>query len=623
MLLRLLVFSLLIFSSNIHAGWFCEDAASEKNENIILTCGIGEAENEADARKNALKSAFEELDSLCEKSVDCKTMETLIEPQRSDCRKEKKIYKCYRAIQATITNTKRKKPFAKEESNKTDLDKLNIIVKIDPNDLIKIDNKAEPNKPVCSSDITNLAKSLHDISTSDKQQDMINEAIKIPFDMLCANIHLRIISVLSRYKIKNESYQDFLLKTIESIDDTTADDRTYWILDYFKEVGPMDDKEWDVSLRAMERASRNALYRLMPRLLNDHASTGKQQDIEKKRVDLIVKAIESKKIGRPMPINFDEGFEVLMRSVHSYKSRDNPWLALYTIENYQKKLDLSAPDKVHKSLKKIYSEAKVSSAKSKINLALAKNVSQSEPSNPLSKLVVDHLQDFQSSIEKLDDEEDEDIKQIEMYTEMRKDFIKTSGKKLIDNINMTQNDYEIKSRTHLCLELSLPCDGLIPDQERLKKMLTSKKSGKRLEALDTLMKMPEAAKNLEKEITDCLKVADKGKIDNSNALIKSSAMTLAMIPTSNKQTLKLISDLVLRSRLSTQYIRNGLGKNLEPFWIDELKSSNTRHHNFVMLELKNYETLSTETCQYLRIRKNPNDPYFIKDGITAALELCK
>lgn len=618
----ILVFMLSLSWQNLFAGWFCEDAASEKSGNIILTCGIGFGNTEALARKDALKSAFEELDTICEKSIDCKTMETLIEPQRNDCKKEGKKYKCYRAIQATITKTKRKVPFSREETNKPEKEKLDITIKIDPNDFIKFDDKKEPNKPKCAADLSALKVAMSDISTIEKQESMVQEAIKVPFDQLCSVVHMKIMSVLSRFKIKNDNYQAFLMKTLDGILEPADDERSYWILDYFKDVGPMDDKEWQVALESVSRTKDRSLYRVMPRLFNDHAVKAKQRAVEKKRLDTLVQRIKNKQIGRPMPIEFDYGFEQILRSVASYKSRENPWLALYAIEKYQKDLKRSSPEKIHRSLRKLYGDTQYPEAKAQINTAIAQNIAKSPPSYKFSKPIVDYLQSFAQEIKKLDDEEDEDIAKIKMYQQLRKDFIKLSGAKLIANINTTERDFEIKSRSHLCLELQLPCQELIPDLKRLRKLLTSKKSGKRLDALETIAKMPKAAKDLEKEITAVLNEAVRGKIDNANSLIKSSAIVLSTIPTKNKDTLKLLSELILRSRLHTQYIREGVGKYLEPFWVEELKKTHTTNHNRVILELKEYDSLSKPTCTYLKSRNNPKDAYFIKDGIKALLDIC-
>jgi len=314
------IIAFLIYQVPANAGWFCEDAASEKVDNIIMSCGIAQAATEEEARKQALNAAFDELDSICERTIDCKTFETLIEPQRNDCRKENKKFKCLRAIKAIITKTKRKEPFAKGKTLQPDISKIDVTVKIDPKDLVVINNGKVEEAKKCQADMAPLSKALLDISSSDKLNLMISEAIKIPFEGLCSSVHYRIMNILERNGIKNQKYFNFLIDTLNKIDDTSADDRSYWTLEHFNKLGPLEKNEWQAALAAVTRAKKYDLYRLMPRIFYDQASSSKQQSIEKSRVDEFAKSILAGKVGRPMPIDFDYGMELFMRSLKSYRT---------------------------------------------------------------------------------------------------------------------------------------------------------------------------------------------------------------------------------------------------------------------------------------------------------------
>src|SRR5437868_5095349 len=61
--------------------WFCREGASERQGSVLLACGVDTDPTENGARKKALAAAFEELDSICDRSVDCKTFELQIDPQ--------------------------------------------------------------------------------------------------------------------------------------------------------------------------------------------------------------------------------------------------------------------------------------------------------------------------------------------------------------------------------------------------------------------------------------------------------------------------------------------------------------------------------------------------------------
>ena len=141
---------IIIFPKNIFAaGWFCKEAASEKVGQEITACGIGIEKTEDKARKLALKNAFAEMDMICDKSDDCKFFKLKIEPMRSDCQKIKKEnkYKCYRAVKALISKTKRREKYVKGSTLQKEIPKIELTVKIDPDKLkgdksVKVDDNS-------------------------------------------------------------------------------------------------------------------------------------------------------------------------------------------------------------------------------------------------------------------------------------------------------------------------------------------------------------------------------------------------------------------------------------------------------------------------------------------------
>lgn len=102
-----LVLFIFFSSEESSANWLCRVAASERNGDIINSCGVAEAPTETEARANARKAAFEELNSICSQSPDCANFEYTIKPLRTDCEKTSSGFKCYRGIEATISDVPR------------------------------------------------------------------------------------------------------------------------------------------------------------------------------------------------------------------------------------------------------------------------------------------------------------------------------------------------------------------------------------------------------------------------------------------------------------------------------------------------------------------------------------
>jgi hypothetical protein len=529
-----------------------------------------------------------------------------------------------RAVRAIITQTKRKKPYQKEAEQKDLLQKIEVKVVIDPKDLFVINNgKLEENKK-CSYDLAPLAKAMLDISTQDKLEQMVSLALKVPTDLLCFSAHLKIMSIFERYGIQNQSYVNFLQNVLNDIEDPSQDIRAYEILDFWQKQGPMEDAIWESALSCILRTQKHQLYRMLPKLFFHEVTSEKDTKRELQRIDKLVKSALENKLGRPMPVNFDEAMELFLRSAKSYRTRENPWAALYLFHKYHQELKRTNPDKIQTALKGFYDESQSEMMKSQWNDLMLDNVRIATPSYELSKKLVDHFSDIGNDLAKLDDEEDEDAAKIKMLQKHLRLIARSSGPNFITNMQMFKQDYEKKQRASICLMYELNCPELLPDQERFEKLLASKKASKRIEALELLQKMPAMASKLEELLFQNLIEANNGKIENANEVLKETAIALAAIPTKNPKILSYLVDMSINSRLSAQYTREQLGKGLEPLWLEQLKKSPQRHHMMIMNELNEYTKLSKLTCEYMQQLEKSSKEYYIVDAAKKALlERCR
>jgi hypothetical protein len=615
-----MLISLLLLSAASGSTWFCEEGASEKSGPTITACGVDLGATENEARKKALAAAFEELDAICDRSADCKSFELEIEPLRSDCRKQGAQYKCYRAVRATITGKKREASFVRGETLRPEREKIEVTVRVEGDGLKGAVIKAEPK---CATDLSALNSALLDLSTSVKQAAMATAATAIPFDPACAGVHYKVISTLYRAGLSVPAYTAFLLKTLESIEDPTADERAYSVLEYLQKLGPLSDAEWRVALDVVKRTPTHSLYRMMPRLFADQA-TGAQQKVEKQRVDAFVAAVKKGEVGRPLPLKMDDAMELLLRSLRSYRTRAQPWLAVYAYDRHRDGLVLDNPPKIIKSLKALYDGAEDPSAKTQANEWIADVVKKVDPSREIGKELASYLEEFGRDIQKQDDEEDEGVRKIALLKKLRSELISRSGANLGRSLAIVEQDYERKARTMLCLDLAISCGDLVPDTERLSKLLKSKKSQKRIEALDVLGKLPKTAAALETDLVQNLRDVDQGTIDNWRTVLEKTVGALASIPTRNADALKLMVDLHLRSLLSFQDVRGQLGAGVEPYLLKELQSPNQRHHLAILMELTEFQRLGKATCKHLEsLRKQAKElHYSVVDQAEKALRRC-
>lgn len=106
--MRMILNLILVLSSYAHADedWYCMTDGGKRDGNTIQSCGVGESVGETAARRIALKSAFEEYETICEVSADCHGKKVIAEPKRMTCKAMNNgaYYKCYRLVVFTLLN---------------------------------------------------------------------------------------------------------------------------------------------------------------------------------------------------------------------------------------------------------------------------------------------------------------------------------------------------------------------------------------------------------------------------------------------------------------------------------------------------------------------------------------
>lgn len=96
------IFGLLLSFNAYAEDWFCLTDSGKRNDNVISSCGVGEAPSESLARTDALNQAIAEFATICKWSSDCAGKQKSVEPKRLTCKQTKDRWKCYRLIEVTI-----------------------------------------------------------------------------------------------------------------------------------------------------------------------------------------------------------------------------------------------------------------------------------------------------------------------------------------------------------------------------------------------------------------------------------------------------------------------------------------------------------------------------------------
>lgn len=170
MLKKLFKYSFVIsvtFMPNVSYSWLCTEAASERSGSIIYACGVATAKTEAEAQKRARDNALEELRTICNNSVDCKNKELYISPLRKDCTKSTDgTYKCYRGIEAQITNELKKDDIQNIEELDKKIEKLERDLEVKKERLEKqrrlkdLKERIKEDDAKLNTEITNIDKEI-------------------------------------------------------------------------------------------------------------------------------------------------------------------------------------------------------------------------------------------------------------------------------------------------------------------------------------------------------------------------------------------------------------------------------------------------------------------------------
>ncbi|MCR9204805.1 MAG: hypothetical protein NXH75_09520, partial [Halobacteriovoraceae bacterium] len=316
--MRLKIFFLFLFlhfSANTKAGWLCHEASSMREGRILTTCGIGYGKNEAQARENALEKAYKELDSICDRSVDCKNQELYIEPLRNECLFEGKQHKCYRGITATIT--KRKRPKEKQTQKERSKERIEVIIK---NEIIQQEKVTAFSCDYNYGKIGSLLK-----------ENQITKAVKlikeVPFKLKCSQLHYKFMRTLVKLNKFPSSYVSYLYSLVSTFEGDWNDHRPTAIFDYLYQKGDWDIRGWKRIYLAVKSTSPGKFYRYSTLLFH---LDSKSQKTQSDRLIGLLEDIKNQRIGFPDKLSFQKAFTSLLCRVPKDESHFWFWEVLFT-----------------------------------------------------------------------------------------------------------------------------------------------------------------------------------------------------------------------------------------------------------------------------------------------------
>jgi TolB-like protein len=413
---------------------------------------------------------------------------------------------------------------------------------------------------------------LKDLSNEDKIQYLVDRAIKIPFDNTCGKIHYNVMFDFKKYNITNPAYKSFLISTLDNIEFPDNDSRAAEILRYLSRDDYIDDDEWQHGLNVLQKVGNYHLSSYLQILLL-RKDNSKDPETAYKRIDQFVKLVNQKKVGLPVPIDFNMAFFELLDAFNHLYSKENI-LLMYCYGEYKDDVVLDDKEvvKLFGLLETMYLRDEQIENKVKILNGMIEFIKKNQMSEKLADELYSFVKNFEITSYK-NDHPEEIKKAPPQHFEI---FVKGINEKFCEALALADIKSQIEERVDFCLENNIPCPEVIPTLEECVRDINSADSFKETRAFEILEKMGQNARAAEQVISTVLDTDDLVNKSQTSTNQRHAANILGNIKTENPKSLKLLVDALGSLNYmvpdAAQQALVKIGKPAVPYLIEALNS---------------------------------------------------
>ncbi|MBX7152234.1 hypothetical protein K1X84_11365 [bacterium] len=403
----------------------------------------------------------------------------------------------------------------------------------------------------CKQQAKELKTKLNDLSSDDKVQNLVKDAIKIPFDVQCGAVHFDVLYSFKRYKIENASYEQFLNKTLDTIAYPSNDDRAYEIFRFFGRDSLIDNSEWKLGLKTLKKVGNYRLASHIKYLLQAEP-IGPNLDKICGRMDEFFELVRANQVGLPTPIDMTAAFFQMAEGVKSDKDQR---LRIYLYENYSRyvTLDKETSKKIYSILVSMYKNETDGSRKTKILDWIAEWINQNESNEKNADQAYDFVRSFLPTTNK---ETNKRIATEYPQSDLER-LVGLCKDKLSEYALMTPYNSQKEDRINFCVDYDVPVAGAIPTMPEAQTILDGEDWEEQQRILKLLVRMKDRPKPLESSL---IKIMDKKSLDHKDDLKKMQPIALAVLGNIRSSNPKAI-DHMIASLMSFDYYYSDNAKN--------------------------------------------------------------
>jgi TolB-like protein len=376
-------------------------------------------------------------------------------------------------------------------------------------------SKGKSREEICNELFRDFKPKLNDLSTKERVDAVVKEAMRTPFENACGKLHYELMYSIKRFRLNTPDYEMFLISTLDTIRYPSEDDRAYEIIRFVTNDSTVDGKEWKSGLNMLTKIGDYSLSNYITYLLAKTKSTTQESE---ERIDTFFKLASAGKIGLPKPITFNPAFFEMMEGV-----RYNQALRKYVYQKYASLVtaDVKSASSLYSILHAMYKEETIQAEKTKMISWVADffNNYSDEKSH-------EHLFDMAWSFNlTLNDTRNKEIKA---------EFPEADLKILVDRCRNKFSEYAMKTpypnqqedRINFCVKYGIPIRGIIPSLSEADAILKGNDVNEQLRVMKLLDLMGSQPKSLEPSL---INLFSKRSLEEKEKMTEIQSLSMAVL----------------------------------------------------------------------------------------------
>lgn len=391
---------------------------------------------------------------------------------------------------------------------------------------VTIQNNATTTTPartkaeICKEKVQAFQPHLNDLSSKDKIDAVVKEAVTTPFDNQCGQLHYYVMGAFTRYHIEHDAYKSFLIQTLDTISFPAGDDRAYEIVRFFGVDNQVDEREWKVAFHAVSRVGNYTLSTYINYLL---AKPLTDRTLSTARIKDYFELASSGKLGLPRPVTYEIAFFEMMEGLKS-----NGPLAQEVYQRYSPALQLDEKSQaaLFSDLHHLYTSETEKPRKTEIMEWLAAFVNTHEYPKSHEQLY-DLAWAFKLT---LNESRNEEIRKEHPEADLTL-LVSRCRERFSRYATLTPYPNQVEDRINFCVRNNIPVPGVIPTIAEAKQILLGKDLDEQLRVMKLLVQMDDRPKPIEATV-----VALFGKRSLEDRSMLDEIQTLAIAVLGNCRT---------------------------------------------------------------------------------------